>query len=181
LGLLQRAGLVEKRHNDSGPNTTEYHLTQAGLEVKPVVGALIEWGAMWAFAEPTPDELDPTLLLWWMHDRVNSEKLPQERVVIEFNFYGAAEGLYWLVITCDKTSVCLKPPGFDIDIIVRSDIAVFYKLWLGRISYIEAISDDGVVMDGPPHLIQAFPEWFAWSLTAPAVRQARSRQNEQQP
>ncbi|MCA9909974.1 MAG: winged helix-turn-helix transcriptional regulator, partial [Anaerolineae bacterium] len=175
LRMLQQAGLLEKYQRESGPNTTEYHLTEAGQALKQVVTALIDWGALWAFDDPQPDELDATLLMWWMHDRMNVENLPQERVVIEFNFQGATGGMYWLVVTPEETSVCLKPPGFEIDVVVRADIAVFYKLWLGRISYAEALNDHDMQLDGLPKLVDAFPDWFAWSVTAPAVRAARAQ------
>lgn|SRR5690606_17615889 len=172
LRQLQQAGLVEKY---SGSTTTEYHLTQAGKDLKKVITALIEWGAMWSFDEPRPDELNPTLLLWWMHNRINVDKLPQNRVTIEFNFYGAVGGVYWLVLTRKGASVCLKPPGFEIDVIVQADIAAFYQLWLGRISYTEALNEFGIRVDGLPKLVRTFPDWFAWSVTAPAVQAARSK------
>jgi DNA-binding HxlR family transcriptional regulator len=175
LRLLQQAGIVEKYQKGSGANTTEYHLTEAGKDLKNVITALIEWGAMWAFDDPRPEELDPALLLWWMHDRINTENLTQDRVVIEFNFYGAASGIYWLVLTPDEASVCLKPPGFEIDVVVHADIATFYQLWLGRINYAEALNDFGIQVDGLPKLVHAFPDWFAWSITAPAVHAAKTK------
>src|SRR5688572_11494077 len=53
LRQLQEVGIVEKRLNVTGRQTTEYHLTQAGSELQEVVGALLTWGAMWAFGDPT--------------------------------------------------------------------------------------------------------------------------------
>lgn len=179
LQMLQAAGIVEKQLNTSGPNTTEYHLSEAGKALKTMVTELIEWGAMWAFDDPRPDELNPTLLMWWMHDRIQTEHLPQERVVVEFNFYGESRGTYWLLLTYNGSSVCLKPPGLDIDVIVRSDIAVFYKLWLGRINYSEAIDVHGVEVDGLPELTVSLPNWFAWSLTAPAIQAAQAKHHVQ--
>ena len=40
---------------------------------------LARWGARWAFGDPEPEELDPDLLLWWLHRRLDAEKLPRPR------------------------------------------------------------------------------------------------------
>ena len=36
-------------------------------------------------------------------------------------------------------SVCVTPPGFDSDVKVHSDLACFYRLWLGHTGYDAAI------------------------------------------
>ena len=174
LRQLQEAGVIVKHYNASGRNKTEYHLTRAGQELKEVINSLLVWGADWAFGEPTQEELDPLLLLWWMHDRVNSDQITEERVVVQFDFHGAAVGTYWLVLTSEDTSLCLTDPGYEVNVLVTADLATFFKLWLGRISYHEAIRDYGVRVEGLPRHIRAFPNWFAWSPAAPTVRAARS-------
>jgi DNA-binding HxlR family transcriptional regulator len=63
LRQLQQAGLIEKHHNDSGRRTTEYHLTKAGAELVDVIIDLVVWGSKWAFGDPTPEDLDPVLLM----------------------------------------------------------------------------------------------------------------------
>src|SRR5215813_4577481 len=70
LRLLQRAGVIEKLSNDSGRQTTVYHLTQAGESLLEVVNSLRVWGEAWAFGDPTPDELDPVLLMWRLRNQV---------------------------------------------------------------------------------------------------------------
>lgn len=175
LRQLQAAGVIEKRLNRSGRQTTEYHLTQAGQEIHDIINALLVWGANWAFGDPSPEQLDPLLLLWWMHDRVNVAQLPADRTVIQFDFYGAATESYWLVLSSADVTLCLTDPGYDIDVWVNADLATFFKLWLGRIDYHEAIHSAEVRVEGNPQLVRAFPNWFAWSVAAPAVRAARVR------
>jgi DNA-binding HxlR family transcriptional regulator len=172
LKQLQGAGVVEKRYNPNGRQRTEYRLTRAGEELEDVINSLLVWGANWAFGEPTPEELDPLLLLWWMHDRVNSDQLTDERTVVQFNFYGAETGTYWLILTPKETSLCLTDPGYEVNVLVTADLATFFKLWLGRISYHEAIRDYGVRVEGLPRHVRAFPSWFKWSPAAPTVRAA---------
>ena len=125
---LQKAGIVEKYIHESGRKTTEYRLTQSGEELLGVVGALVEWGAKWAFGEPSPDELDPVLLMWWMRSRVNVERLPDRRVVVEYHFRGEKIRAFWLVLTQAEVTLCLVDPGYEIDLLVTADLSIYYQL-----------------------------------------------------
>src|SRR5690606_34207167 len=120
LRQLQHAGIVEKCVRASGRATTEYHLTQAGWALQPVITALLIWGVDWAFGDPSPEQLDPLLLMWWMHDRVDAARLPPHRVSVQFNFRGAQTVSYWLVLTRDEVTVCLTDPGYAIDVLVEA-------------------------------------------------------------
>lgn len=181
LRQLQDAGIIDKQANPSGRKTTEYHLTQAGAELMNVVSALVAWGTDWAFGEPTPEQLDPVLLMWWMKNRVQVERLPDQRVVVQYDFRGERMGTFWLILTKADVSLCLTDPGYEIDLLVTSDLAVFYKLWVGRIEYVEAIRDYGVSVEGLPRLMRAFPAWFAWSAAADEVRAARVKREARRP
>jgi len=52
LRKLERAGIVERRPYSEHPPRDEYHLTQAGKELLPVLQVLREWGDKWAVEEP---------------------------------------------------------------------------------------------------------------------------------
>lgn len=172
LRRLQHAGVIERLVAPTG-RATGYHLTQAGVELQPIVDALVEWGAKWAFGEPEPSELDPMLLLWWMQYGIYTERLPPHRVVVEFNFRGVRESNYWMVIEKDDVSVCLKHPGFDTDVLVTTDLAALYQVWMGRLSFVEAVREGRIELDGVRPLVRGFPRWLALSPVAGAVRRAR--------
>ncbi|HEV2346701.1 MAG TPA: helix-turn-helix domain-containing protein [Actinocrinis sp.] len=53
LRKLEAAGIVERRQYSEHPPRFEYHLTQAGRELLPVMLALRQWGDRWASREPT--------------------------------------------------------------------------------------------------------------------------------
>jgi DNA-binding HxlR family transcriptional regulator len=173
LRRLENVGVLEKHSHGRG-RKTDYRLTSAGEELRDVISALMVWGAKWAFDEPTEEQLDPILLLWWMRNRVCRDQLPQERVVIQFDFHHHKTETYWLLLTPDDVSVCLTYPGFETNVLVTAELSIFFQLWLGRISYREAVNDYGLQVDAIPKLAQAFPSWFAWSLAAPAVRAAKA-------
>jgi hypothetical protein len=174
LQQLERLGIIERRVGGKG-RATEYHLTAAGQELQPVIDALLGWGAQWAFGDPDPAELDPVLLLWWVRRGTRLDRLPPQRVVVQFDFHGAWTGSDWLLLEPSDVSVCVQHPGFDIDLLVTADIAAFYQVWLGRVSFAEAVGRKWVQLDGSPALLRAFPTWFAWSPAAEAVRQATAR------
>ncbi|GIK63176.1 MAG: transcriptional regulator [Chloroflexota bacterium] len=170
LRQLQAAGVVEKRFNSSGRKTTEYHLTQAGQELQTVINALLLWGTTWAFRDPSQKELDPLLLMWWMRGRVDRNELPENRVAVQFNFRGARVCTFWLILTREDVTVCLTDPAYDIDLLVEADLSSFFKLWLGVISYDEAVEKGDINIEGVPQLVNVFPNWFMWSPAREVVR-----------
>jgi DNA-binding HxlR family transcriptional regulator len=163
LVQLQHAGVITKQLGESGRQSTAYRLTPSGMELFPVLNALRTWGEVWAFGDPTLDELDPVLLMWWMRGRANAELLPARRIVAQFDFHGAATVSFWLVMTRADVTLCLSNPGFDVNVLVDADLATFYRLWGGRLSYSDALHTFGVRVDGIPRLVRAFPQWFGWS------------------
>jgi len=52
LRALQDAGVIERRPYSDRPRRYEYHLTEAGRELAPVIHALRAWGDRWAVNEP---------------------------------------------------------------------------------------------------------------------------------
>ena len=148
LRRLQQVGVVE-RQVEPGGRRTRYHLTQAGQALQPVIEGLLQWGATWAFGEPDPAELDPRLLLWWMRDRVYTERLPQRQIVVEFGFRELHPSHYWLVLKPGDVSVCFTHPGFEVDVAVTADLAAFYQVWLGRITFADAVHDHQIAQKLP--------------------------------
>ncbi|MDX6353833.1 MAG: hypothetical protein QOF98_736 [Streptomyces sp.] len=52
LRKLEDAGVVERRQYSEHPPRHEYHLTQAGRELFPVMLSLLRWGDTWAVDSP---------------------------------------------------------------------------------------------------------------------------------
>jgi DNA-binding HxlR family transcriptional regulator len=171
LRRLEQTGVLERRATSRG-KPTEYRLTPAGRELQRIIDLFGEWGARWAFGPPRARELDPIILLWWMRRRVALDHIPRRRVIIQFDFRRAPQRSYWLLIDRKDVSVCLKHPGFEVDVILTADIMMFYQVWLGRVSVVEALRKDQVRLDGAPADIRAFHSWFTWSPMAGTVRAA---------
>jgi DNA-binding HxlR family transcriptional regulator len=174
LRHLADGGVLECRRGER-PNATTYELTEAGRDLVRVIDRLGAWGVRWAFGDPRPEELDPVLLLWKIHQRIRRQLLPNARTVVEFDFRGRHGRRLWLVLEPREISVCLKPPGFDPDLIVHAELSVFYRVWLGYMDYDTAVRSGAIVVDGRPALARELPRWLMWSPMARHVRAERER------
>ena len=173
MRALERAEVVERRTGPKG-RTLEYRLTSAGRDLQPVVQAIGEWGATWSFTEPRRGELDPDLLIVWMARHVDRRQLPRSRTVVQFDFR-KPQRRYWMILEPSEVSVCLKHPGFDIDLEVDVDTTTLYRVYLGRAELRGAIRGGHLKMSGPRTLQRGFDQWFTWSAFAPASRSAPER------
>ncbi|MEO8392554.1 MAG: helix-turn-helix domain-containing protein [Chloroflexota bacterium] len=177
LRQLQQAGVIEKRINPTGRKTTEYQLTEAGRDLQDVIGSLMMWGGTWAFGEPTPEELDPILLMWWLRKRVQVGMLPDRQIVVQFDLSGgrvpAGKGHAWLLLTAADVTLCLTDPGFEVDVLVTADMTTFFKLWWAEISYQEALSGTHFSVDGLPAMTAGFPIWFGWNVPQRSISSLR--------
>ncbi len=126
LGSLQRAGLIERRPMRAGRGW-EYHLSPAGLSFQPVVEALGRWGYEWAAEQLRPDNLDAGLLMWFPRRRVQVDRLPPERVTVQFEFRDADKRRSWLLLHRPEADLCLADPGFDTDLRVATDVPTFTR------------------------------------------------------
>jgi hypothetical protein len=115
------------------------------------------------------------LLLWRIHRRIHRDLLPEARTVAEFDLAGRRGRRLWLVMDRREVSLCLKPPGFPTDLIVRADVSVLYRVWIARIDYHAAVRCGDLSVEGPRALVRALPSWLMWSPMAPIVRAERRR------
>jgi DNA-binding HxlR family transcriptional regulator len=164
LRQLVNAGLVT--HTAGG-----YLLTPAGEDLRPLVFGLADWGARHAFGDPRPEELDPELLMWWMHGRIDTSSLTQ-RAVIQVEIPDRRRK-YWLVLEPGDASVCYTDPGFDIDAVLAADLSTLYRMWEGEIELLDAVRAGDIDLTGTRWVIRGLPDWLRLSPVAPIVRAAR--------
>jgi hypothetical protein len=110
-------------------------------------------------------------LVWKIHQRINRDLLPDRRTVVEFEFTGPCPHRAWLVMQRSEVSVCVTPPGFDSDLVVRADLALFYRVWLGFVEYDVALRSGALVVDGLRALARKLPRWLMWSPMSRFVRE----------
>lgn len=170
LDQLEHADIVERRSiGSSGPD--EYVLTEAGRELREVLAAIGTWGQRWA-REIDEDDLDPGWLVWSMHRRIDTAVMPQGRTVIEILFSDAPANhrLFWLVCQHPDVDVCVKPPGYGVDIRVTTDTRCLAEIWRGIRPLRQAIAEGDMQVEAPTALARDFPDWLMLSIFAGARR-----------
>jgi DNA-binding HxlR family transcriptional regulator len=163
LRTLEATGVVERRVDADGRGVA-YHLTEAGEELGEIVLRLGDWGQRWADVEIQEKHLDPDLLIWDIHRRLDGDRLPDRRSVVQIDVTGAHRGSYWLVLERPLASVCWHDPGFEPDLLVTADTVALHRVWVGQLDLRLALRDGLIALEGPTELRRAFPEWLKLSV-----------------
>jgi len=176
LRELRRAGLVVSPPAARGLPRA-YQLTEAGAALAPLLDQLAVWGQHWA-RDMCSDDLDPAFLAWSMHTRLDTARLPRERVVLAFEFTGAPRDCsrFWLVSENGAVDMCLKDPGFDVDVQLRADLRLFVEAWRGFRDLRSEIRAGRVEVLGAPALTRQLPAWLKGSSIAPYERMRAGRE-----
>ncbi len=131
LDQLQDAGVCYRSPIEDGC-CHEYLLTEAGKGLESIVMDLAVWGQRWS-RDLENDDLDPAFLAWSMHTRMNVDAMPAKRTVLEFEFSGTHPKCrrFWLVVENGLVDMCLKNPGYEVDLTIRSHLQRFIEAWRG--------------------------------------------------
>ena len=73
-------------------------------------------------------------MLWAICRQVGAEDLPGGRLVIRFDLRDDERRRLWVVLSPPDSEVCIKPPGFDEDLVVATTSEWLAKWRMGRIS-----------------------------------------------
>lgn len=155
LKTLEEAGVVERRRRG---RTTRYRLTAAGADLVPVLEGLAVWGKTWLPATLSHIEPDPDLIMWDLHRRIDLGRMPADRTVVCFVFADqpSAKRNRWTVGDRTGVDLCIKDPGFDVDLFVETDSRTLSWVWYGDIPLSQAIDDGTLCLHGPRPLCDAF-------------------------
>jgi DNA-binding HxlR family transcriptional regulator len=177
LKELEAAGVIASVESSHGRGR-EYRLTESGREFREAVEALGRWGQRWT-VRVQPENLDAGLLMWNVRRRIDRERLPPHRVVAHFDFRGVPSSYrgprnFWLVLERAAVDLCIKDPGFEVDLVVEADLAGMARVWLGDVSFAEAVRTKKIRVAGPAALVKQFPSWLLLSHFAAVPRPTRS-------
>ncbi|MBU6458635.1 MAG: helix-turn-helix transcriptional regulator [Bradyrhizobium sp.] len=168
LKELEAAGIVTRISAKREPGLHEYHLTEAGKELRPIIEAVGVWGHRWVTAEATLKNLDANLLMWDIRRNINTDPMPPHRTTIQFIFKDrpASERNYWLIVEASKeVDLCVVDPGFDVDLYVSTDLQSMTEIWLGY-KTIDQMSDGRLVLTGSRTLAADLRRWLKLSVFA---------------
>jgi DNA-binding HxlR family transcriptional regulator len=167
LGQLCESGLIVRK-TMPGQRRTEYQLTAAGRELRPVVLGLGKWGMKWARGQMNDDELDVQMLMVDLARRIDESQLPGGRNVIQFIFPGLPKFTrWWVVIEKDGTrELCANNPGKSVDVEIRSDVRTMVEIWAGDTEIRRAKKEGRLQVTGHPVLVRTLASWLRIGLLA---------------
>lgn len=168
LRELEHAGVVERRPTERGSGW-DYHLTVAGEDLRPIIEAMGLWAQRWVRDDLVADQnLDPDLLMWDIRRCIGAHRPPAGRQVVQFRFAGmpSSRRHYWLVFDDGEPDLCMRDPGFDVDLLVSCTLRTLTEIWLGHVAIAAALGDGRLTLDGPPRLADSFAAWFGGSVFA---------------
>ncbi len=170
---LEEAGVVRRVATANDPSVHEYHLTQAGKELMPLIVGFGNWGHRWVESEVSMQNLDAQLLMWDMRRRLETKPLPKKRSVIEFVYPEQAptHRRYWLVVEPDGcVDLCAVDPGFDVNLYVSTDLRTMTAIWMGLDKLSAAVKSDRVLLTGDAKLKDDMNSWLGYSSFATVDR-----------
>lgn len=172
LHELVDAGVLERTRGGDRWRRVEYHLTEAGKELQPVIRAFGVWGQRWAEHDLRPAEIDPEVLAWVMHRRLDLTEVPADHAVLLFEFPDVEirRRRFWFVIDHALVDVCLKSPGFHVDLTLVTSIRTLVMVYLGQIEPDAAVRSGAIALSGSRALARTFPDWCPRSVFAAAAR-----------
>lgn len=170
LKELELAGVV--RTAKSARGTVEYHLTQAGEELRPLVMGIGNWGHRWVESRVSLRNLDPSLLMWDIRRNLLPTPEPASRCTILFLYPELEENMrnWWLVVDQGEVDLCRVDPGFEVDVLVTAQLRSMTSVWMGLSRLGDEIDAGTVQFDGEPTLAEALKRWLKLSMFAPVER-----------
>ncbi len=170
LTQLEEAGVVHPERNAGG--IVEYHLTEAGEELRPLVMGMGFWGQRWVESRISLRNLDPSLLMWDMRRHLKPEPLPPRRCTIQFLYPDQPEARrgWWLVIESHKVDLCQFDPGFEIDLLVTSSLRTMTAIWMGLVRIRQEMDAGHIEIEGDPAIGRSIQTWLGLSPFASAQR-----------
>lgn len=164
LKSLEEQGMVAKR-KVSGQKSYEYFPTPACLALKPVLVSLGEWGILYAQHTTLDDYIDAEFLMLYLERSIDPDHLVGDESVIQFRFTDLKEQqTFWLLVQGSSVDMCLKDPGKDVSVYFTSTLKTMSDVWMGEMTYTDALRSGDLIMQGEPALTRNVRSWLRPSI-----------------
>lgn len=163
---LEAAGIIERVKSPGKGGSYEYHLTEAGKDLRSVVEATGVWGQRWVDADLSLENLDPSLLMWDMRRNLKTTPLPKRRSVIEFLYSDlpASQKHWWLIVEpADGVDLCSVDPGFEVDLLVTTTLRPMTSIWMGLSTVKSENASGTIALDGDKAVAKNMQTWLGLS------------------
>ena len=167
LKTLEEQGVIA-RTPTSGKRNYEYHLTESGEELRPIILGFGTWGHRWAKNKITNEDLDAGFLLWDMRRRLNTDYFKENRVVIhiEFTDQKKADRFWWMIVDQNEIDLCFEDTGHEPDIVIATTLPTMTKIWLGYRDIHTAIDKQEIKIVGTSSYVKNITKWLGRSTFA---------------
>jgi DNA-binding HxlR family transcriptional regulator len=173
LRKLEEMGVIERRRVKGA---SEYVLTPAGEELRPIVVGLGHWGARWIGSRLKREQLDAGFLMWDIRRFARIETFPAARVVVHFRFRDAPRGerQWWLVVENRAADLCRDDPGHEVTVVVESTVRALTEVWTGDTDPETQIAAGNLSVLGAGRRGQTLWRWLGTSVFAPTRAATRA-------
>lgn len=172
LAELQHAGIIAK-DSDSG----KYSLTTAGAALETLVMELGNWGLRFITDELRDDELDPLLLMWDIRRGLKLDELRRfgTDLVVHFAFRDAAprKKYWWIIVKTREVDLCLKNPGLEPDLQIRTDLRTLTELWMGKRDYPRRMASQHFKVEGRSDMGRSLSKWLGTGVFGTIAMQTK--------
>lgn len=166
LKSLEAAGILRRAPSADDPGVLEYHLTESGRELAPLVETFGVWGQRWVTTELSLQHLDASLLMWDMRRNLVPTPMPAGRSVIQFRYpeLRSTERSWWLIVKPgEEVDLCSVDPGFEVDLYVTSDLRTMTAIWMGLDTVRVAQAAQRLILTGDRALAGNMQTWLGLS------------------
>lgn len=173
LKELEDAGIIERRILPGENGAFDYHLTEAGKDLRAVIDSVGFWGQKWVRSDLSLSNLDPSLLMWDMRRNLNPAPLPRKRTVIRFQYpeLSVPKQSWWLIVEPQgEVDLCWSDPGFDVDCYVTTDLRTMTAIWMGVTTVRR--EQDRIELSGDRAITASLQAWLGLSPFAGGERRA---------
>lgn len=160
LRELEQSGIVE-REAGTGRSATAYRLLRAGRELAPLVEQLGIWGHRWAVRALRQEDLDASYLMWATYRCFQPQALGRQRGVIAYELFDAPANKrrWWIVVAKQEIELCVRNPGYAINLTISGKVKTFAELFLGHLDPRAAVRSGAIVLKGDAELARKFGDW----------------------
>ena len=163
---LEDKGLIIKKRIPAQKGY-EYFPTSPCKALLPVLEQVGMWGMQWARDQMLEEDFNPELLMLYLERSIQHEHLPGGLTVVRFNFIDVQDyPNWWIVVDGESVEVCVKDPGKEVDVYFNCCVRLMCELWMGEVSYKQALADGRMQLVGPKALTRNVSAWLATSVFA---------------
>lgn len=162
LRHLQSAGILDHGGSDDDP-ATDYHLTSAGRDLRPILEDFAAWGERW-LRESTPLRTpNAAALTDDMRRALMGEPLGCRHCVLQFVYPDQvpARRNWWILVDAPHVDACAVDPGVTPQVYVVASLRSMTAVWMGVARFDDEERAGRVSLTGDAALGRLVRAWLA--------------------